>query len=610
MMKACSSKPLMSFIKPGISNSTIHAEALWASFVVEHNLAFNASDHATKLFTKMFPDSEIAKSFACGRTKTTCIIKGALAPHYSEQMMESLDKCESFSVLMDESNDKVNKSCIILIKLFDYTVGDVRTRFLDMPIVNIGTAANLFEALKDSLSKKGLDFGKCISFMSDTTNVMKGVRSGVQKRIKDECPQLYDGCICHLADLTIKAGMETLPVNIDQLFVDIFYFFYHSSKRKEQFADNWCSFFPTEPAAILKHCTTRWLSLLRCVDRYISQFEGLKSYFLSCDESETEKVQNIISVLENPFTKPILLFLSHILPSMDKFNRLFQKSKENSTCQLYNEMGRLVRLYASNLLKPDVIKATENKLGSLNLEKRGQLADENLGIGNATWVHLTELEEEHDVKPFYAAVRNWYVATIKKMLKNFPFHDTLLKDLGIINPEVAFTNSYSASTIVSLAKRFPQMGLSDSRSLDKLREEFMDLSLSSSDHPEIAKYKSADGTWRPRSGKFWWEVSKLTTFDGEERFPLLSKLMAGLLSIPVSNADSERGFSMLRKIHTDQRPSLNQDTLIALMTMKFNCSDFSCYESNFSDDVLTKCKKATSLMVKRPETEAGPSELV
>ena len=33
------------------------------------------------------------------------------------------------------------------------------------------------------------------------------------------------------------------------------------------------------------------------------------------------------------------------------------------------------------------------------------------------------------------------------------------------------------------------------------------------------------------------------------------------------NADSERGFSILRKIDTDQRPSLKQDTLIALMTM-------------------------------------------
>ena len=33
------------------------------------------------------------------------------------------------------------------------------------------------------------------------------------------------------------------------------------------------------------------------------------------------------------------------------------------------------------------------------------------------------------------------------------------------------------------------------------------------------------------------------------------------LGIPVSNADSERGFSMLRKIHTDQWPSLRQETL-------------------------------------------------
>ena len=113
-----------------------------------------------------------------------------------------------------------------------------------MPIVNIGTAANLLEALKESISKKGLDFVKCISFKSDTTNVMKGIRSGVQKLIKDECPQLYDvGCICHLADLTLEAGMETLPVNIDQLFVDIFYFFCHSSKRKEQFADKLVFFF-------------------------------------------------------------------------------------------------------------------------------------------------------------------------------------------------------------------------------------------------------------------------------------------------------------------------------------------------------------------------------
>ena len=36
-------------------------------------------------------------------------------------------------------------------------------------------------------------------------------------------PHLYDVvCICQLADLAIKAGLETLTVNIDQLFVDVF----------------------------------------------------------------------------------------------------------------------------------------------------------------------------------------------------------------------------------------------------------------------------------------------------------------------------------------------------------------------------------------------------
>ena len=120
---------------------------------------------------------------------------------------------------------------------------------------------------------------------------MKGARSGVQKRIKNEHPHFYDvSCICHLADLTVKAGLKALPVDIDQLFIDVFYYFYHSSKKKQEFCDRWHSLFTTEPEVILKHFPTRWLSILRCVGRYLSQYDGLKSYFLSCDEQDA-KVQ-------------------------------------------------------------------------------------------------------------------------------------------------------------------------------------------------------------------------------------------------------------------------------------------------------------------------------
>ncbi len=59
--------------------------------------------------------------------------------------------------------------------------------------------------------------------MSDTTNVMKGARFSVQKLIIEQDSTLYDvGCVCHLANLTIKAGLQELLIDIDQLFVDIF----------------------------------------------------------------------------------------------------------------------------------------------------------------------------------------------------------------------------------------------------------------------------------------------------------------------------------------------------------------------------------------------------
>ena len=45
-----------------------------------------------------------------------------------------------FSLLMDESNDTTDMSCVILVRVLDPVIGEVRTRFLDMPVVNIGTA--------------------------------------------------------------------------------------------------------------------------------------------------------------------------------------------------------------------------------------------------------------------------------------------------------------------------------------------------------------------------------------------------------------------------------------------------------------------------------------
>ena len=48
-----------------------------AAAIVDNNVPFAAADTFSPLFKDMFPDSEIAKSFASARTKTKCIVNGA-----------------------------------------------------------------------------------------------------------------------------------------------------------------------------------------------------------------------------------------------------------------------------------------------------------------------------------------------------------------------------------------------------------------------------------------------------------------------------------------------------------------------------------------------------
>ena len=157
--------------------------------MTKHDLSFQASHHATKLFKVMFPDSNITKKFACGHTKTAAIVSEAFAPHYKQPIISNLST-NPFSILMDESNDSTDKSCIILVRIFDNEVGNVRTRFLDMPVANIGTAQNIFEALKQSLESNNLDFSNAVAFMSDTVSVMKGARSGVQNNLNRDVSSL------------------------------------------------------------------------------------------------------------------------------------------------------------------------------------------------------------------------------------------------------------------------------------------------------------------------------------------------------------------------------------------------------------------------------------
>ena len=76
---------------------------MWSIDVVLSNGSFNSVSNINDLFCKMFPDSEIAESFSCGKTKCRYVIYFGLAPYSKELLTKSLSNVEHIVTLFNES---------------------------------------------------------------------------------------------------------------------------------------------------------------------------------------------------------------------------------------------------------------------------------------------------------------------------------------------------------------------------------------------------------------------------------------------------------------------------------------------------------------------------
>ena len=58
----------------------LNAEVLWALKILTSHYSQRSCEDTDKLFKNMFPDSQIAQNFQCGRTKCSYLICFGLAP--------------------------------------------------------------------------------------------------------------------------------------------------------------------------------------------------------------------------------------------------------------------------------------------------------------------------------------------------------------------------------------------------------------------------------------------------------------------------------------------------------------------------------------------------
>ncbi|KAA0722775.1 hypothetical protein E1301_Tti022107 [Triplophysa tibetana] len=282
------------------ADQVTHAEVKMAMLCAKNNIPFSFHDDFNKYVADMFRTlllHENTQREKLRLLKSSKLITGHSTGAIAAELEDELAKtCRSqpFSLMCDESNNrKTDKEFVILTRLYDEATLQVATRFLEMPICNIGNAENLYEKLSEALRKRGIPWDNLIAFNSDNASVMKGRHNSVISRLKTSQPHVQDlGCICHLVQLATGCGIR-----------------------------------------------------------------AAQAYFNSHEEVERSvKVRDLASHLRDPIVKTYFLFLSAALKPLSEFNIAFQ-SEGVQIHKLEEEMSRLMKRFLGYLIPARAIVA-------------------------------------------------------------------------------------------------------------------------------------------------------------------------------------------------------------------------------------------------------------
>ena len=246
----------------------------------------------------MFPDSKIAQEYSCGRSKSTSLIS-ELAEMKQEDIVQIV-KTSAYSIATDGSNDVDAKQYPIVINFFSEIDQCIVSRVFAVPVcTGRATGENIYNLINDVITSRNIPYKFMLSIGSDNAPVMTGSKKGVYGFLVKQHKEIYlSGCPCHFINLAAEKACAMLSCKVDDFLIDLYYYLDKSSTRKELLR-SLQGFFGTEQEKILKHCTTRWLSMGKCITRLLNQFIPVKE-FIKKEKDQLRKVSTKIKPASDP----------------------------------------------------------------------------------------------------------------------------------------------------------------------------------------------------------------------------------------------------------------------------------------------------------------------
>ena len=216
------------------------AEILWALHSTVTHSSFHSNQVVGTIFQEMFPDSEIAKQFTCGRTKLAYLVTFGLAPYFKDELHDALQKSSHIVVLFDESFNRVTKDEQMdnQVRFWNNEQECVMTRYLSSEFLGHCTAKDLLQRLKEGIWC--IDSSRIIQLSMDGPNVnLKLFRDFIADRKinNPDAPDVLDigSCGLHVVHGAFKTGVTATGWKLDQLLRSLWYLFDGSPARRADY---------------------------------------------------------------------------------------------------------------------------------------------------------------------------------------------------------------------------------------------------------------------------------------------------------------------------------------------------------------------------------------
>ena len=388
--------------------------------------------------------------------------------------------------------------------------------------------------------------------MSDNCNVMRGAKSGVVVRLKNELgfTGLVDvgGCSLHHIHNVSKHACDAskLGISVETLVRDIYCYFKYTAGEQDRLMDLCSEFEEIKKLVFLRPVETRWLQILSVVERVLNLFQTLVRYFSQAKKSTGSNFSNIKAALQDPKTEFFLCFLVEVLKPLKQFELLFQQEGCH-VHELYVQLLDLMKRWLLRFIKPSCLPEKFWKVDATDASI--QLSPYQIGVGERARRLFDNMTSENQ-QSCLLSVRAFFATDTAKLREYIPFGNKFLRACQVMDPQQQL-DAHAVQWARTLARHLPRViPETDIASLE------VEMRLHRHELGDLQQHETRSSS---TVVDFWSAVAS----RGKQ--PLLIRLIRALFVLPHGNAEVERIFSHLKDTVTKKRERLAPATVQALI---------------------------------------------